>query len=237
MNNLFLLLLIVSAVGIWYFIKKEPNRKYKNYSIIALVVFFILFGVTSPDSNTDESGKEATVSNKNESSKKDSEKEAAAAAEKEKLAAEKEAAAEAEKLAAEKEAAAEAEKLAAEKEAAAEAEKLAAELGNRDNYNTGITYDQLARTPDEFKGQRVKFYGKVIQVMEGDENIQLRVAVDDNYDTIAYVEYLPSIVTQRVLEDDMITFYGTAAGLITYNSTMGGKISIPGVLASIIDFN
>ncbi|MFS7413405.1 transcriptional regulator [Carnobacterium maltaromaticum] len=224
MNNLFLLLLIVSAVGIWYFIKKEPNRKYKNYSIIALVVFFILFGVTSPDSNTDESGKEATVSNKNESSKKDSEKEAAAAAEKEKLAAEKEAAAEAEKL-------------AAEKEAAAEAEKLAAELGNRDNYNTGITYDQLARTPDEFKGQRVKFYGKVIQVMEGDENIQLRVAVDDNYDTIAYVEYLPSIVTQRVLEDDMITFYGTAAGLITYNSTMGGKISIPGVLASIIDFN
>ncbi|MDT1943343.1 hypothetical protein AB6883_12900 [Carnobacterium maltaromaticum] len=232
MNNLFLLLLIVSAVGIWYFIKKEPNRKYKNYSIIALVVFFILFGVTSPDSNTDESGKEATVSNKNESSKKDSEKEAAPAAEKEKLAAEKEAAAEAEKLAAEKEAAAEAEKLAA-----AEAEKLAAELGNRDNYNTGITYDQLARTPDEFKGQRVKFYGKVIQVMEGDENIQLRVAVDDNYDTIAYVEYLPSIVTQRVLEDDMITFYGTAAGLITYNSTMGGKISIPGVLASIIDFN
>ena len=236
MNNLFLLLLIVSAVGIWYFIKKEPNRKYKNYSIIALVVFFILFGVTSPDSNTDESGKEATVSNtdesgkeatvsnKNENSKKDSEKEAAAAAEKEKLAAEKEAAAEAEKL-------------AAEKEAALEAEKLAAELGNRDNYNTGITYDQLARTPDEFKGQRVKFYGKVIQVMEGDENIQLRVAVDDNYDTIAYVEYLPSIVTQRVLEDDMITFYGTAAGLITYNSTMGGKISIPGVLASIIDFN
>lgn len=34
-------------------------------------------------------------------------------------------------------------------------------------YETGITYDQLARTPDDFKGKKVKFTGKVVQVIEG----------------------------------------------------------------------
>ena len=33
-------------------------------------------------------------------------------------------------------------------------------------YDTGITYEQLARTPNEYNGEKVKFSGKVIQVIE-----------------------------------------------------------------------
>ena len=48
-----------------------------------------------------------------------------------------------------------AEQKAAEEAAAAKAAEEAK------GYETGITYDQLARTPDDFKGKKVKFYGKV----------------------------------------------------------------------------
>jgi hypothetical protein len=96
-------------------------------------------------------------------------------------------------------------------------------------YETGITYDQLARTPDKYKDKKVKFSGKVVQVMEGDDSIQIRLAVKGDYDKIIYGEYLKSIVSSRILEDDQITIYGTSVGTISYESTMGGTITIPGV--------
>lgn len=102
-------------------------------------------------------------------------------------------------------------------------------------YETGITYDQLARTPDDFEGKKVKFSGKVLQVIEGDDSVQIRLAVDDNYDTVLFGEYLSSTVSSRVLEDDYITIYGTSVGTISYKSTMGGQITIPGVYIEKID--
>ena len=102
-------------------------------------------------------------------------------------------------------------------------------------YETGIIYDQLARTPDDFKGKKVKFTGKVVQVIEGSGSIQIRLAVNDNYDTILFGQYDSSIVGSRVLEDDHITIYGTSAGTISYQSTMGGTITIPGVSIEKID--
>lgn len=113
--------------------------------------------------------------------------------------------------------------------------KKEAEEKERKGYDTGITYDQLARTPDKYMGEKVKFKGKVVQVMEGDGTTQIRLAVNDNYDTIVYAEYDSSIVESRVLEDDMITIMGVSTGLITYESTMGGNISIPGILIDKID--
>lgn len=97
-------------------------------------------------------------------------------------------------------------------------------------YETGITYDQLARDPDKYTGNKVKFSGKVIQVMEdGSGEVQLRVAVNDNYDTVLYCMYPDSIVSSRILKDDQITIYGMSLGTITYKSTMGGNITIPAV--------
>ena len=71
--------------------------------------------------------------------------------------------------------------------------------------------------------------------MEGDGTVQIRLAVDDDYDTILLGEYESSIVSSRVLEDDYITIYGISAGTITYQSTMGGNITIPGVVIEKID--
>ncbi len=63
----------------------------------------------------------------------------------------------------------EAERIIAEKQAAEEAARLAAEEAQ--GYETGITYDNIARTPDEYTGKKVKFTGKVIQLIEGSSTI------------------------------------------------------------------
>lgn len=137
-----------------------------------------------------------------------------------------------------------AKKAAAEAKAKKEAEALAAaeaaaqkkaEEEERRGYDTGITYDQLARTPDDFYGEKVKFYGKVIQVMEGDGETQVRIAVNDDYDKIIYASYDSYIVVSRILEDDLITLMGTSDGLLTYESTMGGEITIPSIIIDKIE--
>ena len=118
----------------------------------------------------------------------------------------------------------------------AEAESLAAkEAEEKAGYETGITYDQLARTPDEFEGDKVKFTGEVIQVIEGNNTIQIRLAVNGDYDNILFCEYSKDIVESRVLENDTITIYGTSYGLYSYQSTMGGQITIPAVIIDKID--
>ena len=122
---------------------------------------------------------------------------------------------------------------AASKAAEEEARKKAEE--EKKGYNTGITYNQLARTPDDYEGQKVKFKGKVLQVIEGDDEIQIRLATKDGYDNVLYCAYDPSIVSSRVLEDDKITIYGVSLGLISYQSTMGGQITIPAVWVDKID--
>lgn len=48
--------------------------------------------------------------------------------------------------------------------------------------------------------------------MESDSSVTIRLAVNDDYDTILYGQYSKSIVSSRVLEDDYITVYGTSVG-------------------------
>jgi len=39
----------------------------------------------------------------------------------------------------------------------------------------------------------------------------------------------------HILKDDLITFYGTSRNLISYESTLGGQITVPAVGADHID--
>lgn len=227
LNTLFALLffvcLIALIIGIikpqlvvrWGSEEKRNRKSVLKFYGIGVVAMFILFGVTSEGTKkTEEAQTEAKP---------------AKAEQKKELTAEEKAAAE--QAAAEKAAA---EKAAAEKAAA---EKAAKEEEERIGYETGITYDQLARTPDEFKGKKAKFTGKVLQVMEGKGETQLRVAVNGNYDKVLYVVYKSDILNSRVLEKDNVTVKGKSAGIYTYKSTMGGEISIPAMLVEKIDIN
>ncbi len=144
---------------------------------------------------------------------------------------------EAESIAAEASAAAQASKEAEEAAAQAsrEAEEASRAAEEAKGYETGITYDQLARTPDDYQGQKVKFTGTVLQVLEGSFQNEMRLATNGSYDDVVYVIYDPSIVSSRILEDDTITVYGTASGLKTYTSTLGAQITLPKINAAKID--
>ena len=128
------------------------------------------------------------------------------------------------------------EELAAKKKAEEEAQKAKEEQARREQeekekrgYDTGRTYNQLARTPDDYEGEKVKFSGKVLQVMEGSSDVQIRLAVNGDYDKVVYGTYDKTIVSSRILEDDYITIMGTSGGLLTYESTMGASITIPSI--------
>lgn len=108
---------------------------------------------------------------------------------------------------------------------------------NPDNYQTPA-YNDVARTPDDWKSTKVSFTGRVLQVVEGTDETDLRIATDGKYDDIIMVGYDPSIMNgTRVLEDDSVTIYGTCIGLYTYTSTLGASISIPGIYADQVVIN
>ena len=150
--------------------------------------------------------------------------------------------AEAEKAKAEEEKARiEAEKKAQEEAEAAmkaelEAQAVAEEEAKlKQGYETGLTFDQLARDPDSYTGEKVKFYGRVIQLIDDPDLITIRFAIDGDYDQTIMAAYEPDIVDSRILEDDYITIYGVSTGLFTYESTLGASITVPMVLISQID--
>ena len=106
----------------------------------------------------------------------------------------------------------------------------------KENYGY-IDYNELARNPDSYIGKSLTYSGKVIQVIEGDTETQHRIAVNGNYDKVIYVGYPKSIVTSRILEDDYVTIYGMSLGLYSYQSTMGGQITIPAIYLDRIELS
>lgn len=107
--------------------------------------------------------------------------------------------------------------------------KTKKESYKKENWNPQITYSQLARTPDDYVGNKITFEGKVIQVSEGSysDTVYLRVATSDDYNKVMLIEYDSSILSSRILEDDEIRFYGTSTGLYAYESTLGKSVTIP----------
>ncbi|MCY3024925.1 hypothetical protein [Aerococcus loyolae] len=107
---------------------------------------------------------------------------------------------------------------------------------NKEDYNTGLTYEDLARTPDKHEGKLVTFSGKVLQVQEIDQFTTIRLAVDDNYDTVIFLILLTDMISDsRILEDDYITVYGVSSGLYSYEAVMGQTITLPAVVVDSID--
>ena len=104
----------------------------------------------------------------------------------------------------------------------------------RENYGY-VSYNDLARNPDDYTGKSLTYSGKVIQVIEDDESVQHRIAVNGDYDTVIFVEYPKNMVASRILDDDWVNIYGRFVGLITYEATSGASITIPGIYLDRIE--
>lgn len=72
--------------------------------------------------------------------------------------------------------------------------------------------------------------------MEDDGETQIRLAVDGNYDNVLLIDINNSdLAGSRILEDDLVNAAGYSNGIISYKSTMSGKISIPSMSAKVIE--
>lgn len=122
----------------------------------------------------------------------------------------------------------------AEEEARVKAEKEAAEAeakkkAEAEKYNTGLTRNDLARDKAGKLGSLVKFSGKIVQVMNGKGYTQYRMAVNGDYDQMILIEITNDKLDSNILEDDQITIEGVSIGNITYKTAIGGELTIPGV--------
>ena len=120
---------------------------------------------------------------------------------------------------------------------AAEKKKAFKEACNR------YSYDSLARRPDTYKGLNVKLAGKVIQVMEQGNDVQLRVDITQEkasysstyfYDDTILVTYTKT-TSERILEGDIVALYGVMAGNYTYTTVLGASLTVPLMNAKYID--
>lgn len=95
-------------------------------------------------------------------------------------------------------------------------------------------YDDLARSPDKYKGTYVKFQCRILQIASEASSAlyysTYRAATKGRYDDVVYlcIDNYGSGV--RILEDDTITIYGYYDGLLTYTTVLGASVTIPKII-------
>ena len=97
-------------------------------------------------------------------------------------------------------------------------------------YDSDVTTDMLERTPDKYKGEKISFLGKIVQVCyestDGSSSATYRI---NKSNTETYYIKLILGKSGRILEDDWVALYGTFDGLLTYESIFGKSITIPSI--------
>lgn len=104
---------------------------------------------------------------------------------------------------------------------------------------TPYTYDEIARDPDRYVNTEGVYTGEVVQVLESGNNLEMRVNITwgrYSYSDTIYVFYTKKAGESRILEDDIITIYGTNKGTISYESVMHTTITLPRVDAKYIEY-
>ena len=199
--------------------KKPFFKKWWFWAIIAVVVIIGSTGNSESNSSTDNKNETKTVAKKESVADK-----------KERLKKEAEEEAEAERSW--KEAAIKVDEAIAKQAA----EKAAKEAADRDpNSYQALPYEEMARNGNNHKGEKLQITGTVIQVTDSaDGGATLRVATNGNYDGIYIVQISKNEwQSHRLLENDVITFYGYVYGLYSYKSVMGGQITVPALIVKL----
>lgn len=104
-------------------------------------------------------------------------------------------------------------------------------------YQSKITYNQVARNPEQFDDKKLKFTGRVLQVINvEDDEIEVPIAVDNNEDHVMLVEIDRHLLKNAsILEDDLITVSGIGDGTKSYNDPNHGHVTVPYMEAKIVN--
>lgn len=95
-----------------------------------------------------------------------------------------------------------------------------------------IEFNKLNKNADKYADEKLKVSGKIIQIMEDSNGGVMRLATDEYYDDVVYVEYTGN---NNFVEDDYVTVYGYCDGSYTYTSTIGASVTLPKIDAMYIE--
>lgn len=79
---------------------------------------------------------------------------------------------------------------------------------------------------------KLQVTGTVIQAMKSDQDVNLRLAINDDYDQVVLITIEDSDYQDVIAENDNVTVYGLNAGLISYETVMGNEQTVPGMLGT-----
>lgn len=99
---------------------------------------------------------------------------------------------------------------------------------------SALTYDQMARYPDQYAGEQVTITGEVIQVQEVEEGkFVVRLSTKKNSWGYGGDDLLISLrldsTAGKVLEEDIIRVTGMFVGPFTYTTFMGSSRTVPSI--------
>jgi hypothetical protein len=98
-------------------------------------------------------------------------------------------------------------------------------------------FKNVSRRPESYIGNKVRVTGQVVQAL-GDRSTgyDIRLATKGSYDDIIYC-VIPSINTPdyNILEDDTIIIYCELRGSHTYETTLGGSVTLPIVYVDSVE--
>ena len=108
-------------------------------------------------------------------------------------------------------------------------------LEELDQYQTSLTYEQIASDPETYFATKGIFSGRVDQVVKGREFHTMRLAIDGDYTKMVKVDFVTEASSRNVLKGDNVTVYGVFEGENTYTSTSGAKITLPQIHGLLIE--
>ena len=103
------------------------------------------------------------------------------------------------------------------------------------SFNTGITYENINKTPEKYLGQKLTILGKTIQTTSDSSENYITIAVDDNMAQPLIIDYDPSIFELNLHPDSQIQIKGVFVGTISHLSLINGETKIPKIYANSID--
>ena len=120
----------------------------------------------------------------------------------------------------------------------AEAIRIAEEKELAEYDSSTITFDNLARNPEQFKYQKVKFTGKIVQVIEGNKQTQYRMNINDDYNQVVLLTVDKDMLKDgKILVDDNIIIKGKSEGTVDYQTVLGAKVTIPSITVKQFQIN
>lgn len=108
-------------------------------------------------------------------------------------------------------------------------------LEELDQYQTGLTYEQIASDPETYFATKGIFSGRVDQIIKGREFHTMRLAINGDYTQMVKVDFVTEASSRNVLKGDNVTVYGVFEGENTYTSTSGAKITLPQIYGLLIE--